>query len=77
MNEEVMPRQVMTRPRARLAMRPGAWITWAVLAFFFINLLGVIATVVLDSFGRQWFSAWLPTGWTGSSRAATSPASER
>ena len=47
-------------------MRPGAWLTWGVLAFFFLNLLGVIATVVLDSVGRQWFNTWLPNGWTGS-----------
>ena len=67
MRGENRPQPAMdTRLRVRLAMRPGAWITWAVLAFFFINLLGVIATVVLDSFGRQWFSAWLPSGWTGS-----------
>jgi putative spermidine/putrescine transport system permease protein len=53
-------------PRARLAMRPGAWLTWGVLAFFFINLLGVIGSVVLDSIGRRWFDTWLPSGWTGS-----------
>jgi len=67
MRGENRPQPAMdTRLRVRLAMRPGAWITWAVLAFFFINLLGVIATVVLDSVGRQWFGTWLPTGWTGS-----------
>jgi putative spermidine/putrescine transport system permease protein len=59
-------RNELGQPRMRLAMRPGAWLTWGVLAFFFINLLGVIATVVLDSVGRQWFGTWLPTGWTGS-----------
>jgi len=54
-------------PRRRgLVLRPGAWLTWAVLGFFFLNLLGVIATVVLDSFGRRWFDSWLPSGWTGS-----------
>jgi putative spermidine/putrescine transport system permease protein len=47
-------------------MRPGAWLTWGVLAFFFINLLGVIGSVVLDSIGRRWFDTWLPSGWTGS-----------
>jgi putative spermidine/putrescine transport system permease protein len=53
------------RPRARLAMRPGTWLTWGVLAFFFINLLGVIGSVVLDSIGKRWFDTWLPSGWTG------------
>jgi putative spermidine/putrescine transport system permease protein len=50
----------------RLAMRPGSWLIWGALAFFFVNLLGVIGSVVLDSFGRQWFNSWLPAGWTGS-----------
>ncbi|MEY9849403.1 ABC transporter permease [Streptacidiphilus sp. MAP5-3] len=55
-------------PRRRgpgLALRPGAWLTWAVLGFFFVNLLGVIVTVLVNSFGRSWFDSWLPTGWTG------------
>lgn len=47
-------------------MRPGAWLTWAVLAFFFVNLLGVIVSVLVNSLGRHWFSTWLPSGWTGS-----------
>ena len=43
---------------------PGAWLTWGALAFFFLNLLGVIGTVLLNSFGRNWFRSWLPGGWT-------------
>lgn len=54
----------VARPRRRIIARPGAWITWAVVAFFFVNLLALIATVVLDSFGRQWFDTWLPHGFT-------------
>ena len=53
-------------PGRRIAMRPGAWLTWAVLAFFFVNLLGVIVSVLLNSLGRHWFNTWLPSGWTGS-----------
>lgn len=49
---------------ARLVARPAAWLAWAVIAFFFLNLLGVIGTVVLDSFGRTWFGGWLPRGAT-------------
>lgn len=52
--------------RRALTMRPGAWITWGVLIFFFINLLGVIVTVLLNSFSGHWFDSWLPSGWTGS-----------
>jgi putative spermidine/putrescine transport system permease protein len=66
MSEQALGHDELRKPRIRVAMRPGAWLTWAVLAFFFINLLGVIATVVLDSVGRQWFNTWLPAGWTGS-----------
>ena len=51
--------------RGRLAMRPGTWVTWAVLAFFLVNLAGVIGTVLLNSFGGRWFDSWLPSGWTG------------
>lgn len=51
--------------RRRIALRPGAWLTWAALAFFFLNLLGVITAVLLNSFGRRWFDTWLPSGWTG------------
>ena len=51
--------------RRRPALRPGTWITWGVLAFFLLNLAGVITTVLLDSFGTRWFDSWLPGGWTG------------
>jgi putative spermidine/putrescine transport system permease protein len=52
--------------RRSVALRPGTWLVWAVVIFFLINLFGVIATVVLDSFGRTWFAGWLPKGYTGS-----------
>ncbi|WP_181808025.1 ABC transporter permease [Streptomyces shenzhenensis] len=51
--------------RRTLSLRPGTWLTWAVLAFFFVNLLGVIAAVLVNSLGRRWFATWLPSGWTG------------
>jgi putative spermidine/putrescine transport system permease protein len=55
-------------PAARrgLALRPGVWLIWAVVAFFFVNLFGLLATVVLDSLGKTWFNGWLPRGYTGS-----------
>ncbi|MFE9448449.1 ABC transporter permease [Streptomyces sp. NPDC006739] len=59
------PRPEEPPARRRIAMRPGAWLTWAALAFFFLNLLGVITTVLLNSFGGHWFDSWLPSGWTG------------
>lgn len=54
----------VARPRRRLIASPAAWLTWALVAFFFVNLLGVIATVVVNSFGKQWFDTWLPHGYT-------------
>jgi len=43
---------------------PLGWVIWGSVAFFFINLLGVIGTVVVSSFGTEWFDGWLPSGWT-------------
>lgn len=48
----------------RITARPGAWIVWGVVAFFFVNLAGLIASVVVSSFGTQWFDSWLPGGYT-------------
>jgi putative spermidine/putrescine transport system permease protein len=42
----------------------AAWVIWGVVAFFFLNLIGVIATVVLDSFATTWFGSWLPDGYS-------------
>jgi putative spermidine/putrescine transport system permease protein len=53
-----------------LRMRPGAWLIWAVVAFFMVNVLGVIGAVVLDSFGTTWFRGWAPSGYTGSNYSA-------
>jgi putative spermidine/putrescine transport system permease protein len=51
-------------PRARVALRPGAWLVWGAVIFFMLILAGVVGAVVVDSFGTRWFSGWLPTGWT-------------
>jgi putative spermidine/putrescine transport system permease protein len=29
---------------------------------FLLNLIGLVGTVVVDSFGDEWFNTWLPTG---------------
>jgi putative spermidine/putrescine transport system permease protein len=41
------------------------WLVWGAVAFFFVNLAGIIGAVVVNSVGRQWFDTWLPNGWTG------------
>ncbi|MCU1577273.1 MAG: transporter permease [Leifsonia sp.] len=52
------------RPRKRTVKSPFGWIVWAAVIFFFINLFAVVAAVVVNSFGTQWFDTWLPSGWT-------------
>lgn len=37
-------------------------IFYVLIALFMINLIAMVATVVLDSFGQQWFNTWLPQG---------------
>jgi putative spermidine/putrescine transport system permease protein len=37
---------------------------WAIVAFFILNLLAMIATVVTSSFATRWLGTWLPAGWT-------------
>jgi putative spermidine/putrescine transport system permease protein len=51
------------RPRARGA---GGVIVWAVVAFFLLNLAALILSVVVNSFGRNWFAGWVPKGFTTS-----------
>jgi putative spermidine/putrescine transport system permease protein len=46
--------------------RPRWWAVaiWVVVGFFFLNLLALVASVVVDSFGTRWFGTWLPQGFT-------------
>jgi putative spermidine/putrescine transport system permease protein len=37
---------------------------WVVVGFFFLNLVALVASVVVDSFGTKWFGTWLPEGFT-------------
>ncbi|TFC77256.1 ABC transporter permease subunit [Cryobacterium sp. TMS1-20-1] len=47
----------LMRPRFR-------WLVWIGAIFFIANLVGVIASVVANSFATEWFDSWLPSGWT-------------
>jgi putative spermidine/putrescine transport system permease protein len=42
------------------------WTTaiWVFLCFMVVNILGLIGTVVVNSFGTHWFDSWLPAGFT-------------
>ena len=48
----------------RLVASPGAWLVWGAVAVFLLALLGVVASVLVNSLGRTWFDTWLPSGWT-------------
>jgi putative spermidine/putrescine transport system permease protein len=48
----------------RLGTRLWAISVWAVVGFFVLNLTGMIATVVVNSFGTRWFATWLPPSYT-------------
>jgi putative spermidine/putrescine transport system permease protein len=50
--------------RRRIIASPGAWIVWGVVIFFFVNLAGLIGSVLVSSFGSRWFDTWLPQSWT-------------
>jgi putative spermidine/putrescine transport system permease protein len=39
-------------------------VVWALVAFFIVNLLAMIGSVVVNSFGTRWFNTWLPAGFT-------------
>lgn len=48
---------------------PAAQRAWnlvlaAVMAFFVLNVLAIIAVVLVNSFGQRWFGGWLPEGFT-------------
>ena len=47
-----------------LVATPTTWVVWAFVAAFFVFLIGILLSVVVDSFGRGWFSTWLPETFT-------------
>jgi putative spermidine/putrescine transport system permease protein len=51
---------------AKRAVRatPLGWVIWAVVVFFFVNLAGVVLSVLVSSFGKRWFDTWVPSGFT-------------
>ena len=49
---------------ARLRERAWAAGVWALVGFFVVNLLAMIATVLASSFATRWLGTWLPAGWT-------------
>jgi len=52
--------------RRRLVGRPGGWLVWGVVIFFFLNLAGLVGAVLVNSFAVRWFGTWWPDGLTTS-----------
>lgn len=44
--------------------RLWAFAIWAMVVFFIVNVVAMVAAVVVNSFGTRWFNAWLPAGYT-------------
>jgi putative spermidine/putrescine transport system permease protein len=44
--------------------RLWAFAVWALVVFFIVNLLAMIASVLVNSVATRWFGTWLPAGWT-------------
>lgn len=55
-----------SRPPDRVRARsdPLSWVVWTVIGVFFLNLVALLLSVVVDSFGTRWFGTWLPESWT-------------
>lgn len=53
-------------PRRALKATPGTFLVWGGMALFLILLLGVVSSVLVNSFAGQWFDTWLPSSYTTS-----------
>ena len=64
--EQPAPLPGKKKPGARgpgersLAASPTTWFVWAGMAAFFLFLIGILVSVVVDSLGKPWFDTWLP-----------------
>jgi putative spermidine/putrescine transport system permease protein len=50
--------------RRTLGERTWALVVWVLVGFFIVNLLAMIGSVMVNSFGTRWFNTWLPAGFT-------------
>ncbi len=56
--------KMIAMDRHPLALRAWTTTIWVLVGFFILNLLAMIASVVVNSFGTRWFNTWLPNGFT-------------
>lgn len=57
----VLPRK-NPRPQARSIW--GSVLFYVIIGFFTLNMIGLVGTVVVESFSKSWFGTWLPTSFT-------------
>jgi putative spermidine/putrescine transport system permease protein len=50
--------------RRRIVASPGAWLVWGSVIIFMLMLVGVVGSVLVNSFGERWFNRWLPESYT-------------
>lgn len=53
-----------TAPRRRIVASPAGWLVWGAVVIFMIFLVGIVGSVLVNSFGTRWFNSWLPEGVT-------------
>ena len=51
-------------PQRRIVASPAAWLVWGAVVLFMVFLVGIVGSVLVNSFGTRWFGTWLPQGWT-------------
>jgi putative spermidine/putrescine transport system permease protein len=50
--------------RSRITASPGGWLVWGAVILFMVFLVGIVGSVLVNSFGTRWFGTWLPQGFT-------------
>jgi putative spermidine/putrescine transport system permease protein len=68
----ITTREPMTAPgspsepasRLKVVASPAAWLVWGAVVLFMVFLVGIVGSVLVNSFGTRWFDTWLPQGWT-------------
>jgi putative spermidine/putrescine transport system permease protein len=50
--------------RRKIVASPAAWLVWGAVAIFMVFLVGIVGSVLVNSFGTRWFGTWLPEGAT-------------
>lgn len=68
-NPQMTEIKSLPTPAAQVAVRRqgGFWgklLFYFFIAFFIINLLGLVGTVLVESFSQSWFGTWLPKTYT-------------